>query len=175
MLELTVGHSGEDYYTIQEAIDAVPYETEGKIIIKEGVYEEKLFADKRKLTVAGEGRVVIRWSDSARTIMPDGFKRGTFRSYTAFFSGHELHLENIRFENNAGCGAEAGQALALYLDVQKAFLDNVELYKGKKEAFTDRAVFPRELSTGCMSEGAPFMAVWISSSEELMLFLRMSG
>ena len=27
MLELTVGHCGEDYYTIQEALDAVPYET----------------------------------------------------------------------------------------------------------------------------------------------------
>ena len=90
MLELTVGHCGEDYYTIQEALDAVPYETEAKITIKEGVYEEKLFADKRKLTVTGEGKVVIRWADSARTIMPDGLKRGTFRSYTAFFSGHEL-------------------------------------------------------------------------------------
>ena len=128
MLELTVGHCGEDYYTIQEALDAIPYETEAKITIKEGVYEEKLFADKRKLTVTGEGKVVIRWADSARTIMPDGLKRGTFRSYTAFFSGHELRLENLRFENNAGCGCDAGQALALYLDVQKAFLENVELY-----------------------------------------------
>ena len=128
MLELTVGHCGEDYYTIQEALDAVPYETEAKITIKEGVYEEKLFADKRKLTVTGEGKVVIRWADSARTIMPDGLKRGTFRSYTAFFSGHELHLENLRFENNAGRGCDAGQALALYLDAQKAFLENVELY-----------------------------------------------
>ena len=128
MLELTVGHCGEDYYTIQEALDAVPYETEAKITIKEGVYEEKLFADKRKLTVTGEGKVVIRWADSARTIMPDGLKRGTFRSYTAFFSGHELRLENLRFENNAGRGCDAGQALALYLDAQKAFLENVELY-----------------------------------------------
>ena len=128
MLELTVGHCGEDYYTIQEALDAVPYETEAKITIKEGVYEEKLFADKRKLTVTGEGKVVIRWADSARTIMPDGLKRGTFRSYTAFFSGHERHLENLRFENNAGRGCDAGQALALYLDAQKAFLENVELY-----------------------------------------------
>ena len=128
MLELTVGHCGEDYYTIQEALDAVPYETEAKITIKEGVYEEKLFSDKRKLTVTGEGKVVIRWADSARTIMPDGLKRGTFRSYTAFFSGHELHLENLRFENNAGRGCDAGQALALYLDAQKAFLENVELY-----------------------------------------------
>ena len=177
MLELTVGHSGEDYYTIQEAIDAVSYETEGKIIIKEGVYEEKLFADKRKLTIAGEGRVVIRWSDSARTIMPDGFKRGTFRSYTAFFSGHELHLENIRFENNAGCGSEAGQALALYLDVQKAFLENVELYghqdtlflaplpekeREKRGFYGPRCFSPRTLNRvyvrgGCIHGGVDFI------------------
>lgn len=177
MLELTVGHCGEDYYTIQEALDAVPYETEAKITIKEGVYEEKLFADKRKLTVTGEGKVVIRWADSACTIMPDGLKRGTFRSYTAFFSGHELHLENIRFENNAGCGSEAGQALALYLDVQKAFLENVELYghqdtlflaplpekeREKRGFYGPRCFSPRTLNRvyvrgGCIHGGVDFI------------------
>ena len=93
MLHLTVGRNGEDYYTIQEALDAVPYEVEAEIVISQGVYEEKLFSDKRRLSMRGDGDVTIRWSDGAKTIMPDGIKRGTFRTYTAFFSGEELHLE----------------------------------------------------------------------------------
>ena len=35
MLTLTVGKNGEDYYTIQEAINAVPYEEKARIIISE--------------------------------------------------------------------------------------------------------------------------------------------
>ncbi len=128
MLSLTVGRNGEDYYTIQEAINAVPYNTEAEILISSGRYEEKLFSDKAFLTVKGIGNVVIAYSDGAREILLDGYKRGTFRTYTAFFSGERLYLENLRIENNAGKGEEVGQALALYLDVDRAYLKNVELY-----------------------------------------------
>ena len=118
MLEITVGHDAEDYWTIQEALDAVPYECEARIVVSGGVYREKLFCDKRSLELVGKGKVTVVWDDAARTIMPDGIKRGTFRTYTAFFSGHELRIENMAFRNEAGRGAEAGQALALYLDVR---------------------------------------------------------
>lgn len=128
MLEITVGHSGEDYWTIQEALDAVPYNTEAMVLISPGEYREKLFCDKRAITLKGLGSVSVVWDDAARTIMPDGIKRGTFRTYTAFFSGEELHLENIAFRNEAGCGKTAGQALALYLDADRAYLENVELF-----------------------------------------------
>lgn len=128
MLEITVGHDTEDYWTIQEALDAVPYECEARIVVSEGVYREKLFCDKRSLELVGKGKVTVVWDDAARTIMPDGIKRGTFRTYTAFFSGHELSLENMTFRNEAGRGSEAGQALALYLDVDRASLVDVELF-----------------------------------------------
>lgn len=128
MLELTVGRNGEDYYTIQEALDAVPYECSARVTISEGEYREKLFCDKADLTVTGKGDVRICFADSARTIMADGKKRGTFRSYTAFFSGHRLRLENLTIVNEAGSGRTAGQALALYLDVDSACLENVRLY-----------------------------------------------
>ena len=99
MLTLTVGRNGEDYYTIQEAIDAVPYNEKAEIIISEGLYREKLFSDKKELCIRGMGKVTISYSDRAKEIMPDGLKRGTFRSYTAFFSGERLKMENIRIEN----------------------------------------------------------------------------
>lgn len=128
MLTLTVGKNGKDYYTIQEAINAVPYEEKARIIISEGLYEEKIFSDKSDISLEGKGKVVIRWSDFAKEMMPDGLKRGTFRSYSAFFSGKKLYLENLRIENTAGKGADVGQALALYLDVDDARLKDVELY-----------------------------------------------
>ena len=128
MLTLTVGRNGKDYYRIQEALDAVPYNEKAEIIVSEGFYKEKLFADKKDLTLRGEGDVTISFSDWAKEIMPDGIKRGTFRTYSAFFSGERLKLENLRIEITAGCGKDVGQALALYLDVDYAELNQVELF-----------------------------------------------
>ena len=127
MMRLTVGRNDEDYQTIQEALDAVPYLEEAEVLISEGVYEEKLFSDKDNLTVRGLGHVVITNSDGANEIVGNR-KRGTFRSYTAFFSGRKLVLENLTIENRAGSGVEAGQAIALYLDVREALLGHVRLF-----------------------------------------------
>lgn len=127
MLRISVGRNGEDYSTIQEALDSVPYDVEVEIAISEGIYREKLFSDKRSLALKGIGDVVITWSDSARQILDDGRRRGTFRSYTAFFSGSFLRLENLTIENGAGPGAMAGQGIALYLDADTAELEDVRI------------------------------------------------
>ena len=54
MLTITVGRNDEDYTTIQEALNAIPYNTEAEIIISEGIYREKLFSDKKSLSIRGE-------------------------------------------------------------------------------------------------------------------------
>ena len=69
-------------------------------------------------------------------MLADGKKRGTFRSFTAFFSGEKLRLENITIQNSAGSGEEVGQAVALYLDVDSAELFNVNLYGLKILSFS---------------------------------------
>ncbi len=127
MLKLTVGKNDEDYTTIQEALDAVPFSERAEIVISEGIYNEKLFSDKDDLTIKGKGNVVITHSDSANEILERGRKRGTFRSYTAFFSGRKLVIENVTIENIAGKGSNVGQAIALYLDVMDARLEHVKL------------------------------------------------
>ena len=102
MYRLIVSKDGYgDYYTLQEAINAVPYNTKAEIVIKEGIYREKIFSDKKDLTIKGEGNVLVTYSDGARELRLDGKKRGTFRSYTAFFSGEKLRLENITIQNSA--------------------------------------------------------------------------
>lgn len=126
VLELSVGKKGM-YASIQEAIDAVPYAVKARITIEKGVYHEKLFSDKHDVTLEGESGTVVSYGDGAKEILSDGRKRGTFRSYTAFFSGERLSLRNIAFENTAGNGSVAGQAVALYLDVREARLDRVTL------------------------------------------------
>ena len=55
-------------------------------------------------------------SHYAKEDMPDGTKRGTFRTYTVLVDGDNIHFKNCVFENTAGPGSEVGQAIALYLD-----------------------------------------------------------
>ena len=52
----------------------------------------------------------------AKEDMPDGTKRGTFRTYTVLVDGDNIHFKNCVFENTAGCGKDKGQAIALYID-----------------------------------------------------------
>ena len=127
MLRITVGHESENYTSVQEAINAVPYNTEAEIEIHEGIYCEKIFSDKSNLTIRGTGCVRIVCNDGAKEILDRNQKRGTFRSYTAFFSGEKLHISNVSFINDAGNGSIAGQAVALYLDVDNAVLEHVTL------------------------------------------------
>lgn len=128
MYRLTVGKSGnEDYYYLEEAINAVPYNVDAEIIIKEGIYREKIFSDKKNLRIIGEGNVLITYSDSGKEMAELNKKRGTFRSYSAFFSGEAVYIENVTIENSAGSGDRVGQAVALYLDADYAYLKNVKL------------------------------------------------
>ena len=63
----------------------------------------------------------------AKQEMPDGTKRGTFRSYSVLVDGDNVHFKNCVFENTAGCGKDKGQAIALYLDGDGITLENCVL------------------------------------------------
>ena len=130
MLEIKVGRNNSDFRTITEAVQAVPYEESAVVYIEAGTYEEKIFCEKKDITFLGEGigRTVLQFSDKAAEVMPDGSKRGTFRSYTAFFGGEKVTVKNMSIRNNAGDGRIAGQALAVYADASKCYFENVELF-----------------------------------------------
>ena len=59
--------------------------------------------------------------------MPDGSKRGTFRSYTLLVDGDNVSFKNCVFENTAGRGKDVGQAIALYIDGDGISLENCVL------------------------------------------------
>ena len=126
MLELTVGN-GRDFLTITEALQAIPYDTSATIRIDAGIYEEKVFCEKRDITLIGAGpdETIIRWADYGYKPHPDGRKYGTFRSYTAFFGGERLTVKALAIENTSGDHKVAGQAIAAYVDSKMARFSNV--------------------------------------------------
>ena len=129
MLELNVKKSGGDYSTITEAINAVPYEEEAVIHIGEGTFREKIFCEKKNITFIGEGtdRTVIEYDNGAFDDMEDGSKRGTFRSYTAFFGGKKCTVKDMTISNTAGPGEIRGQAIAVYADAELCSFENVKM------------------------------------------------
>ncbi|MBE5824294.1 MAG: hypothetical protein E7308_09505 [Butyrivibrio sp.] len=129
MLEIRVEKNGGDFTFVQEAIDAVPYEESAVIRIGEGVFHEKLFCEKKDITFIGAGidKTVIDFDDYANEIMEDGSKRGTFRSYTAFFGGKRVVVRNLTIRNSAGDGRVVGQAVAVYADADECLFENVEM------------------------------------------------
>ena len=134
---VNVGPDG-DFRTINEAICAVPYEESATIRIAAGIYREKLFIEKKDIRIEGVGMddTVIEYADGAEEKMPDGARRGTFRSQTMFLGGKRCVLKDLSVINSAGPGEIAGQAVALYADAESVYLENVELSSYQDTLFT---------------------------------------
>lgn len=106
-----------DFFTVGEAIAALPNFYKGKekplrVLIREGVYEEKVVIPYTKQSVEfiGQGDVRITWGDGARDLGINGVELGTSGTATLYNCGRHILMENITIENSAG---EVGQAVAL--------------------------------------------------------------
>lgn len=117
-----------DYTSIQECINTIPKDNKQKITIniKEGVYKEKLIIDKPFINLIGENpqNTVLTYDDCASKLLASGEKMGTFRSYSTLITGDNFMAQNITFENTAGHVGRVGQALAAYVDSDKAYFKN---------------------------------------------------
>ena len=157
MLTVTVAQDGSgDFASIAEAVLAVPYKEEALVQVGPGIYREKLVCEKRCITLRGAGadKTKLVWGDGGKLPHKDGRPTHTFRSYTAFFSGETLWVEDMTIENDAGPGAKAGQAVAAYVDSTRAVFRRVKLLGSQdtlfcaplpekareKDAFSARAV-----------------------------------
>ena len=138
MLTINVAPDGSGQFTtISEAVLAVPYDCSAVIRIAPGIYREKLVCEKKDITLAGAGMDATRlvWNDGGKLPHPDGRPTHTFRSYTAFFSGEKLRVEDMTIENDAGPGAKAGQAIAAYVDSARAAFSRVRLLGNQDTLF----------------------------------------
>ena len=61
----------------------------------------------------------------AYEILDDGYKRGTFRTYTLFIDADHVRLENIKVINDNGY--ENGQAIALMIDGEDLYAHHCEI------------------------------------------------
>lgn len=147
----TVAKDGSgDYRYIQDAIDAMRVYPLQRITlyIKNGVYSEKieLPPDNTDVTFIGESvdKTIINFNDySGRG------KLTTFTSYTAKISGNRFRAENITFMNSAG---PVGQALALYVDADKALFKNCR-FIGNQDTIFASGENARQYFMDCYIEG----------------------
>lgn len=129
-----------DFTSIQAALNTIPSDNQEEIILylHKGVYHEQVTVAVPHVTFLGESRdeTVITGDLSARTILEDGMKRGTFRTYTCFIDSHHFTARNMTFENAAGPGPQAGQALALYVDGDVILFDDCRFLGNQDTLFT---------------------------------------
>lgn len=147
----TVAKDGTgDYKFIQDAIDAMRVFPLAPITlyIRNGIYNEKieLPANNTDVTFIGEDveKTIITFNDySGRG------RLNTFTSYTAKISGNRFVAENITFVNSAG---PVGQALALYVDADKAVFKNCR-FIGNQDTIYAAGETSRQYFVDCFIEG----------------------
>jgi pectinesterase len=147
----TVAKDGSgDFKYIQDAIDAMRVYPLARITlyIKNGVYNEKIQLPETNVDVTFIGESV----DSTIIVFNDYSGRGkltTFTSYTAKISGNRFVAENITFKNNAG---RVGQAVALYVDADKAVFKNCR-FIGDQDTIFASGEKSRQYFKDCYIEG----------------------
>ncbi len=137
MITVAKDNSG-DFNSIQQAVDSIPAGTPETIYIKKGIYKERVEVRKNNISFVGESTddTIITESYYARMIMPDGSKRGTFRSYTFFIYADNFTASNLTFENAAGFGDEFGQAIAVYAEGDNITFRNCKILGHQDTLFT---------------------------------------
>lgn len=139
---ITVNKNGTGMVsTIQEAFvlaQEISREYSVEIQIAAGTYREKLELERDNVTLIGEsvGNTRIEFDDYALFLMPDGVKRGTFRSYTMYVHGTNFTAKNLCFCNSAGFGAKIGQAVAVYADGARMNFENCSFLGRQDTLFT---------------------------------------
>ncbi len=108
------------------------------IQLAEGEYREKLTLSRPNTTLIGAGadKTRIVWDDGAYFMLPDGMKRGTFRTATLLVDAPHVTLQNLTVENDAAPRNEVGQAVALYVDADDFTCENCRLIGHQDTLFT---------------------------------------
>ncbi|NCI51839.1 pectinesterase [Sediminibacterium roseum] len=147
----TVAKDGSgDYRYIQDAIDAMRVFPLAPITlyIKNGVYNEKIELPENNTDVVFIGESVEKTIISFNDYSGRG-KLTTFTSYTAKISGNRFTAQNITFANTAGA---VGQAVALYVDADKAVFVNCR-FLGNQDTIYTGGESSRQYFKNCYIEG----------------------
>lgn len=138
--------SKEDTGCFSSVQDALNYlechpEQEAYILIHPGIYQEQVEVRIPGVIISGESqnaaeKTVITSGFGGWDILPDGEKRGTFRSYTVFVEAEDVRIQYLTIENSAGPGTKVGQGIALYADGDRMVTDSCRLLGWQDTLFT---------------------------------------
>lgn len=108
------------------------------IHIGEGTYREKLIVIRPNVTFLGAGRdkTILVYGQGAVEELPDGTKRGTFRTASLRIDTHDFTAKHLTIQNDAGFGHTVGQAIALYVDGDRNTFEDCALIASQDTLFT---------------------------------------
>lgn len=156
-ITITVSQDGKsDFISIQEAINSTRDlgPSEAIIIIKNGIYKEKIIipSNKHQLTLKGENseKTIITNSDfSGKIDLFTNQKMTTFTSYTVLVNGENTKIENLTIQNTH---CEKGQAVALHVEGDKFIGKNLRLL-GCQDTLYTATNNSRQYYENCYIEG----------------------
>jgi len=151
------------FTTVQQAIDAVENGsvTRTKILIKAGVYKEKITVPETKGPILLEGEnsenTIITYDDFASKKNSEGKDIGTTGSSTIFIYSNDFTAKNITFENSSG---KVGQAVAVLTSGDRIVFENCRflgnqdtLYLKGVQDLQDKTKPSRNYFKNCYIEG----------------------
>lgn len=114
---------------LQKAIDGLPSNEPAEIVLQPGIYRQKLRLKQDRLRITGHSPedTVLVWGDSAWKYHEDGKLFNTFRTPTLTVLGSDVELRNLTVQNDAGRGADVGQAVALSLSGDRILVSGCRL------------------------------------------------
>lgn len=150
--ELYVSADGtKEFSKIGEALEAAVKYSDTKVLIHiaPGVYNERITVKQHNISFIGEDEhnTKITWSDAASDRMPEGDKRGTFRTPSVFIDADNFYACHISFLNEAGQGDDVGQALAVYADGDKLIFENCR-FEGYQDTLFTAPLPKKEMQPG---------------------------
>lgn len=144
-----------DFTTVQKAIDAVPHlrKERTRILIRKGVYKEKLILPTTKTMVSLIGEdvreTIITYDDYASRINRFGEEIGTSGSAGFYIFGDDFIARNITFSNTAG---KVGQAVAVRIDGDRVRFENCR-FLGFQDTLYPHGDDSRQYYRNCYIEG----------------------
>lgn len=152
-----------DFMTVQQAIDAVENRSSAKtkIVIKAGIYKEKIVIPESKgaLFLEGENpeKTIITYDDYASKKNAEEKEIGTTGSSTLFIYSNDFSAKNISFENSSG---KVGQAVAVLTSGDRITFENCRflgnqdtLYLKGAQDLQDKTKPSRNYFINCYIEG----------------------
>lgn len=125
--DIVVAQDGSgDFFTVQEAINAVPdfrKNVRTTILVRKGVYKEKLIVPPCKLNISliGQDGAVLEYDGYASRPNRFGEEMSTSGSASCYIYAPDFYAEGITFANTAG---PVGQAVACFVSADRVYFKN---------------------------------------------------